>query len=284
MAMQQGVQGYGLVGTALASRLGAGVVDAVSRRGFASILGGLAMVFVILFSLGHAIVKPDYNWDMVAYVGAALEDRYDDPKALHDETWRQIDALAPPAAQNALKFGDDYRKAQWESPENFASQLSMYRVKTGYIALLRAFEPFGGAARGAMILGLLATFAVGVFSLWVLWREKALAAGLLVAPAMLISDYSHMATSVSPDLILCGLLVAGLYAFLKGREALAGLLLLAAVFVRPDGLIFVFALLLASICFGLRWLPMALAFVASFLLVMFMQKAGGHIGWWSHFW
>ena len=85
----------GLLGLALASRPGSRIADIWRRRGLAQAGGALAMVLMILVSAAYALVKPDYNWDMVAYVGSALENRYPDAAGLHAETWRQIDAVVP---------------------------------------------------------------------------------------------------------------------------------------------------------------------------------------------
>lgn len=274
----------GLLGVALASRPGSQLVDIVRRRGLLEAAGALAIVLMILLSAAYALVKPDYNWDMIAYTGAALENRYPDAAGLHAETWRQIDAVVPVDAQPVLKTSDAYRQAQWESPENFQSQLGMYRVKTAYIALLRAVEPVAGLVRGAMLLGVATSAAFGILVLWIMWREKALAAGLALAPALLIAGYARMTSSVAPDMLVALISTAALYALYRGRDGLGCLLLVLATLVRPDGVIFAFALLIAAVFFGKRWALPALAFVASFAVATAMSKLGGHPGWWAHFW
>jgi len=274
----------GLLGLALASRPGSRIADIWRRRGLAQAGGALAMVLMILVSAAYALVKPDYNWDMVAYVGSALENRYPDAAGLHAETWRQIDAVVPADVQATLKSGDAYRQAQWENPENFQSQLGMYRVKAGYISLLRAVEPFAGLVGGAMLLAIAASVAFGLLALWILWREKALAAGLALAPALLIAGYARMTSSVAPDMLMAVVTTGALYALYRGRDTSGCLLLVAATLIRPDAVIFAFAVLIAAVLFGRRWVLPALAFATSFAIATVMSKAGGHPGWWAHFW
>ena len=50
----------------------------------------------------YALVKPDYNWDMVAYVATALEDRYQDPAELHAATWSEIEKAR--GRRNSTRF------------------------------------------------------------------------------------------------------------------------------------------------------------------------------------
>ena len=285
MAIERGSPALsGLIGLVLSSRPGSGLADIAGRRSVLDAAGALAMLLMIAVSAAYALVKPDYNWDMVAYVGAALENRYEDPRALHVETWRLIDEAVTPEAQAALKFGDPYREAQWSNVDNFKSQLGMYRVKAGYIQALRLIEPVTGLVRGAMLLGLLSAVAFGLLTLWILWREKALQAGLVLAPVLLMAGFARMTSSVAPDMLLGLVSLGALYALFRGRDAIGCLLLVAATLVRPDGVIFAFAILIAAVLFGLRWAPVALAFVAAFALATVMSKLGGHPGWWAHFW
>jgi hypothetical protein len=274
----------GLIGVALASRPGSQLADIVRRRGLLEAAGALSIVLMIVLSAAYALVKPDYNWDMVAYTGAALENRYPDAAGLHAETWRQIDAVVPENQQAVLKTADAYRQAQWEGPENFQSQLGMYRVKAGYIALLRAVEPIAGLVQGAMLLGVATSVAFGLMVLWIMWRERALAAGLALAPALLIAGYARMTSSVAPDMLIALVSTAALYALYRGKDGLGCVLLIAATLVRPDAVIFNFALLIAAILFGMRWALAALAFIGSFAIATVMSELGGHPGWWAHFW
>lgn len=246
------------------------------------IAGVLAILIAMAATTIYSLTKPDNNWDMIPYIATALNDRYSDPLALHTETWRQVIDETSKDELNALQYGDHYRRAQWESPENFISQLSMYHVKIGYVQLLRLIEPYTGLVQGGHLLSLAAALLSGVVILLLLVYYNALQAGLLVAPALLISGYSSMAAAVFPDMVLAALSFAAIAAFLRERDWLAAILLVAAFMIRPDNIIMTFALLLTAVLFGWRQLPLLLAFVVSVVAGLYISNAAGHIGWWAH--
>lgn len=99
MAAQQGT----LLGWALQTGVGETVVKTVSRRSLLDRIAALFMALTIAAVAAYGALKPDYNWDMVAYIATALENRIADPVALHTETWAQIDAGAPGNQQFKLK-------------------------------------------------------------------------------------------------------------------------------------------------------------------------------------
>ena len=79
-------------------------------------LAAALFALVVILVAAYATLRPDYNWDMVAYVGTALEDRYDDPVELHRQTWARIDAGASERQLYHLKFSNPYNVHQWKNP------------------------------------------------------------------------------------------------------------------------------------------------------------------------
>lgn len=249
---------------------------------FAKIAGVLAILAAMATAVIYSLIKPDNNWDMIPYIAAALDNRYPDPVALHQETWRQVMAVTNEYELNELKYGDHYRKAQWESAENFASQLPMYHVKAGYVQLLRLIEPYTGLVLGGHLISLIAAILSGVIILALLAYYNALQAGLLVAPALLLAGYGPMTSAVFPDIFLAALSFAAIAALLRERDWLAAILLMLAFTIRPDNIIMTFALLIAAVIFGWRKLPLFIAFVVSIIAGLYISKTAGHIGWWAH--
>lgn len=258
-------------------------VRAMTGRTFLDRAAAALFALMILATAAYAWLKPDYNWDMVAYVASALEGRISDPVELHAETWKVIEQGATPAQLDHLKYSSDYNRHQWENPVDFESQLSMYRVKYGYVLALRALEPVVGLATGARLLSILPAIGIGLLGLWWLARERALQGAVLLAPLLFLASWDNMALAVSPDLLVCLLALCGLYALWRGRDAAGCVFLFASVFVRPDSLITIFALLIASFLFNWRKLPLLLTFLASLVVYVALSKAGGHPGWWPHF-
>ncbi|GAA2874517.1 hypothetical protein GGQ99_000600 [Aminobacter niigataensis] len=274
-------------GTVMGWALRTGIVRSFTQAaGSKRLLDRLAVTFFAVVCLtisAYALVRPDYNWDMVAYVATALEDRHSDPVELHAETWRLISERASESQLYALQQGNTYNLNQWQNPADFQSQLSMYRVKVGYIAMLRTLEPVVGLVNAAMLLSILPSLALGAFCLFWLAREDALQGAFVLAPLLVLADYAHMTTAVVPDMLVSLVSFVAVYLLLRRRDLTACLLLFASVFLRPDNIILVFALLLTAIAFGWRVFPLLVTFVAALAGGMIAAKVGGHPGWWAHF-
>jgi hypothetical protein len=242
-----------------------------------------------LFAMGivlvaaYAVVRPDYNWDMVAYVGTALEDKYQDPVELHRETWSRIDAGASERQQYHLKYSNPYNVHQWENPVDFQSQLSMYRVKYLYIAALRALDPIIGVVNAAFVLSVVPSLMFGALTLWWLWRENALQSAFLMLPLLMLADYLSLSTVVTPDILVTVIGIAAVYCLFRKHDWFAATLLVLSVAIRPDNLVMIIAAAMTAALFGWRKAPMLVALIAGFAVVLAISKTGHHPGWWPHF-
>lgn len=276
-----------LQGTVIGWAMRTGAAETLGRAASnRTLLDRVATVFflaIFLLVATYTWVRPDYNWDMVAYIATALENRTESPEQLHAETWEAVSAGAREAQLYNLQYGSPYNRHQWENPVDFESQLSMYRVKLGYIGLMRALEPITGIATASILLSILPALGFGLVCLYWLGREKALQGVVILVPALVIAGLFHMIRAVTPDMLLALVSMGGLYLLAKKRDVAGCLLLFLSVFVRPDNIILIFALLLAAIAFGWRLLPIALTFVLSFTACMVISKLSGHPGWWAHF-
>ncbi|MCT8997013.1 hypothetical protein [Chelativorans intermedius] len=272
-----------VIGRALATAAAEGVIRRLTRRAALDRLGGLFLLLGVLAVAAYGWLRPDYNWDMVAYVATALENRAEDAETLHAQAWAVIEEGADEAQEYHLKFSNPYNLNQWENPEDFQSQLSMYRVKVAYIWLLRLLEPFTGLAAAAILLSVVPAIGVGLLCLCWLWRAQALQGAFFLLPLLLLTDYSRMTSAVVPDMLLALVSLAALYALWRGREWLGCGLLFASVFVRPDNIVLIFAILIAAVLFNRRTLPVFVTFLAAFIACVAISRLGGHPGWWAHF-
>lgn len=272
-----------VVDWALRTSAAESVAKAASSRTLYERLAVMLVATTVAMLAIYTWLKPDYNWDMVAYIATALEDRIDDPVALHAETWREIEKGASEANLYHLQYGNPYNRNQWENPVDFQSQLSMYRVKVGYIAMLRAMEPLVGLDKASILLSILPSVAFGFFCLFWLRQEDALQGAIVLVPMLGVADYLHMTTAVTPDMLVALVSLAAIYFLMRQRDVLACALLLASVLLRPDSLILIFAILIAAFVFGWRKTPFVVTFVAAFAICMAISKYGDHPGWWAHF-
>jgi hypothetical protein len=202
---------------------------------------------------------------------------------MHAATWAIISEGASEAQLYQIQYGNPYNKHQWENPADFQSQLSMYRVKVAYIWLARLMEPVTGLANALILLSVIPSLLVGALALHWMARENALQGAFILAPMLMLADQAAMTTAAVPDMLLSLVSLTGIYAFLRGRDMLACILLFASVFVRPDNIILPFAMLLTAVVFGWRILPLLVTFVAALVACVVIARYGHHPGWWPHF-
>src|SRR5690606_23684230 len=87
------------IGRAASPGAGEGLLQRLLRRARLDRAVALFLLLGVLAVAAHGWLKPDYNWDMVAYIATALENRTDNAEQLHAQTWSLIDAGASEAQQ-----------------------------------------------------------------------------------------------------------------------------------------------------------------------------------------
>jgi hypothetical protein len=262
--------------------LGRRVAAGMTARVLSTVAVTLFALFVLLSSL-FGLVKPEHNWDMAPYIAASFEDRIQEPQALHAAAWEATRHGISDFQWYEITRGNKYIVDQFANPEHFASQLPMYRVKLGYIHALRFLDRIVEPVNATAIIGSLSTLAVGLVLLAWAVRHGFSQSLLLAAPVLLLAGYFDMAMLATPDMMMAAFGIPGIYLAAKGRFWLSVPFLLAMFLVRPDGIIFLFAMLLAALAFGQGRLPMLLAFLAAVLLYGPIADAAAHPGWWPHY-
>src|SRR5262245_12787315 len=106
--------------------------------------GYMAMAAYAVFCVSFLIVgilKPHWNWDVLAYVAETLENQ---PGATADSVHRDTYELAHSRVSDydwrLLTADSDYRVEQAQNAKSFISMLGMYRIKLGYKIALRALS------------------------------------------------------------------------------------------------------------------------------------------------
>ena len=266
----------------LLARIGSMLEQLVTPGFVRTMAPALFAVVMVAVALG-ALVKPAHNWDMAPYIAVALEDEITDPVELHSHVWAIMERSASSGQFHTLRYGNPYNIAQFENPEFFNSQLGMYRVKYGYIEALRFLGPIVGYVEATQLINFISVLIFG--TVLILWMRRFDAAeGLLIlAPFMLATDFLTMAQLANPDLMTFSAFLVAIYLLRIGKDWWAVPAMLAAFVIRPDGIIFIFALLLATVLLGGRKLPMITAFALSVGGYFLITQNSGHPGWWPHF-
>jgi hypothetical protein len=249
-----------------------------SRIGAAIFAAFIALTCIAAAKFPHA------NWDLLPYVAAGSEHRFNSPLEVHDFAYEKVKEAVSPGSYDLLVNGDAYRKRQLEDSAAFNSMLPMYRVKNLYISLIKTLSPYAGEVGAIRLISLISALATGLtIGLW-LFREKALAYGPAAAGAMMISGYPDVARLGSPDALFMALFTFGLYALYRKREVVSVLALFLAFMVRSDTIAFLGVLAVLFVLFRQISLGAFAAFAAAATAYSFVSSGAGHPGWWAHFW
>jgi hypothetical protein len=252
-------------------------------RFVSAVLAALVGFYFIFF----AVTRPALDWDVVGYTmavlkpAALLSDGSIDVVALHERSWSAVKPHLSPSALAYLTTGSSYSEAQHLDPRALISQLPLYEFKLGYIFVLKsvtlALEPVRAIVMVSLFgaLGILALLFQGA------WRLDGIAT-LAWLPIVLLFNLGSFASMVSPDTIFAFACVAGMAALLAERVRLAVVCFLAAVLLRPDGIIL--NVVLSAVLAWRRENRAALVLLlGSAIAAAFAFYAGKHIGWWAQF-
>ncbi|MEX2282638.1 MAG: hypothetical protein WEE89_09170 [Gemmatimonadota bacterium] len=218
--------------------------NVVSRgRGFQRLLLSGAVLIGLLI-LNVVFARPDYNWDMLAYVAIAHELSGDAGATAHQRTYEQLRTRVSAADYQRLTESNSYRALVARDAQAFSQQLPGYRVKIVYPWLIaqletRGFDPFDASELIAKLayvaLGLVVMAWLGTF----LPALPAVMAAWLVMSLTFMLDLARLST---PDALSTLVVMTGLFLTFHARRYAAALaLLIAGIAVRPDNVVWLAA-------------------------------------------
>jgi hypothetical protein len=250
---------------------------------FAVPIGVVALSLYVMLTALAAVVFPDPNWDMLPYVAVAGESAHQSPEDLHAYAYGAVKAGVSAADYAALT--DDaggYRTRMANDAAAFHSMLPMYRVKFLYAEILSGLSRTMSPVAAMHAVQVFSTLLFGAIVLLWLRSAGALALAPIIGAALIVAEFAYVARSNSPDMLASALLIGGLYAHMRRREAATAVLLVLAVMARPDNVIFVGVLAVLLLAFR-QWSVGVLAgAVVSFAAYFAIAHWAGHPGWWPH--
>lgn len=234
---------------------------------------------------------PLFNWDVLGYVACAYSLEDSDIEAVHKKTYDSVRQGVSKRTWRALTTGTSYRRKNFEDPSVFAQQLPFYRNRVLYIGSIYLLEKVGVEPAMASAYVSLGAYVLVAFILfgWTVrrmppWLALPVALGLAFSGPLI-----SVARLSTPD-ALCALFVAtGLFILVElQRPRLGVLLCMAAIFVRPDVVVFALPLCVALGLFAgpHRGLSLPWAFslgAATVVSFMVLEHASGARPWWVVF-
>ena len=243
---------------------------------FAAVFGAIA---------AFTWLKPVYNWDVVAYLAAAMKGQYSSFDDVHRQVFSTLKAGLGSADYQALISGDAYRVRQFADPSALQSMIGMYDIKWLYVHLISVLGVQIGWLQAVLVINL-ASLTLMFFSVWAwLSRFKMLALAPLVVGLFLALGLADAYRVSTPDFLAIALMTSGILMLDRGRIVMALAPLTLAVLARPDGAAAVCMIgFLFIVMRDPRWRDGALMFGLSVLAYMFAKAFSTSPGWWPHLW
>jgi cation transport ATPase len=193
-----------------------------------------------------AWLQPYYDWDMVAYVGAAIATHEHDAKAIHDQAFASLRKEIPKDAYDEISADTGFRRDIAKNPQHFYQQLRFYTIRPLWIYSIVALHALGiGYVLATRVLSLAAFVATGI--LLFAWARRYCGDVracisillLLIAPVVFTS-----ARTGYPDMTSGFLLLLVTYLLVERAQlAVAAIILIASLFIRTDNVLYTLLLL-----------------------------------------
>ncbi|WP_299475661.1 hypothetical protein [uncultured Roseibium sp.] len=238
---------------------------------------------IVLGTLALAYFNPVYNWDILAYVGIAAEDQLDSAEEIHALAYGEVKEAASELQFYKVTASIPYRVNQYEQPDHFVSLFPMFRVKVAYIETIKHLGALTGRVHATTIISTLSAAMIGLFILFWSARQSFVQGLLIIGPTIILIGYTFSAREATPDLMMAAFALPALYFVCREKPVFAAPFLFMMFLVRPDGLLFFFALLLAAIAVGRDRLIYLALFAGALFLYFPIVGSADHPGWWPHF-
>ncbi len=266
------------------------MIDPHGRLVRLACLGAIAAC--CLFAPISGLIWPQYNWDMLAYIGIVTSWHSADPAAIQQAAYADARhfadawALQKPFAQ-LVDPASPYRHAMATDPQAFLAQFPFYRLRPLYLLLLDLIAHVTGSiAAATLVVSTTATLALNALvAVFAIRRTGLVTATLLVLAFCLSAPVMMIAHFETADALTTLLVAAACITFLRGRDILAAAILCLCVTVRSD--MMVMNAVLACCLIGARlarhwprpvWQPAALL-LASVGIARVIEAAAGSYGY-----
>ncbi len=259
------------------------VLDQSAAQGMAARAGLIVAGLIILFYAVYYSQRPMYNWDMIAYVAVALEDAGEPAEDVHRHTYAIVESMVPPDRYKDLTDASDYRRMVAGDAARFAEQLPFYAVKPAYPGLISLLYRFGiNPVSGSLVVS--AASYAGICILLYLWMSRFLVP-MVAVPVLalfaLLPNLTWIAQASTPDGLSVLALLLAVYLIIAAERPIAGAtVLLLAIPVRPENIIYVVILLAyLTVARGLSWRVAAILGASAVAIYEGLTIVSHNYGW-----
>ncbi|MCB0696241.1 MAG: hypothetical protein KDC07_02685 [Chitinophagaceae bacterium] len=201
---------------------------------------------ILLVALAGFIVlyysqKPEYNWDMIAYMGIVTEYSEPDMQKMHDEVYTSLQNETPAEIYNGLTADIEDRRDCLLAAAAFYDELEYFRVKPLYTGFVYALHKTGiPLVKATLIPSLIASFLllIVLYALLSLYVQNPFALILTVILG-LYEPFREITALSSPDAMSNLFIMLSLYLVAKQYKGIwLPVVLFFSVVSRVDNFIF----------------------------------------------
>jgi hypothetical protein len=219
-----------------------------------------ASLYILLLAAStlHLYFTPEYDIDMLGYMGNALLEQETDPVRIHQEVYAEVRSLLPPVVQ------EHFRGQQADAPESqnasrrdraanayhFAEFLPFFAIRPLYNQLLWLLSKTGvSLIRTSVLVSVASYFMLGVLVfLWVVEYVEGLPAVLFAILIMVSPPITQVARFTGADCISTLFALLALYLIWEKRLLALGIgLLLCSIYIRTDNVALAVPVVLAGV-------------------------------------
>lgn len=200
----------------------------------ADLIAILALVLFAAVTVVFTFLRPVYNWDVLAYLGATVKDGVLSNAEIQAYAYGVVKAAVPPEAFIGMTETSSYGLRQMTDPDAFVSMIGMYETKWFYISLMKWLTPFVGAYNSTYVINFAALLIlITTTGLWL--RATGLSAyAPLVIGLYFMLEFSGFHATQQPDFFSNSLLIASLLSYERKRNVQGAALMLLTILTRPD--------------------------------------------------
>ena len=202
-------------------------------------------IMVLAASTLHLYFTPEYDIDMLGYMGNALLEQQTDPVRIHRDIYGEVTKFLPPIVQqhfrgqqaDAPESQNASRRDRAVNPYHFAEFLPFFAIRPAYNHLLWLLSKTGmNLIRASVLISVGSYFLLGVLVfVWTAEYVEGLSAALFAILIMLSPPITQVARFTGADCISTLLALLSLYLIWEKRLLAPGVgLLLFSIYIRTD--------------------------------------------------
>ena len=203
-------------------------------------------IFLLSLTL-IAYFVPYYDWDLVAYTGAAIALHEKEDRVIQTEAYTALREELPEDDYQDIASGSDFRRDVAANPDHFKQQLRFYQIRPLYIRFLALLHDLGvGYVQATRLISSLSFFGLGLLLFF--WAGRYVKSWSVIVGVLLLLITPVIFTAArtgSPDAISALSVVFGSYLVIERKQSVFGcVLLLLSLCLRTDNVVFVLLLLI----------------------------------------